>query len=147
MRPILAAALLGAGGGLRSFAPPAVLAARGGGPFPGPARFIAFGAATGEFVADKQPDMGSRWRPRGLTLRLGFSTMAGHELAGWSGAAAAATAALITARGGSLLRARLNERPVSLAAAVFEYILSYGLVSLATQTPGPRHETSESENG
>jgi hypothetical protein len=73
VRPVLAAAVLGAGGGLRSFAPPAVLAARGGGPFAGPARFIAFGAAAGELIADKQPDMGSRWAPRGLSLRLGFS--------------------------------------------------------------------------
>jgi hypothetical protein len=92
VRPVLAAAALGAGGGLRSFAPPAVLAARGGGLFPGPARFIAFGAAAGELIADKQPDMGSRWAPRGLSLRLGFCTMAGHELAGADGAIVAAAA-------------------------------------------------------
>ena len=46
------AVVLGAGGGLRSFAPAAVLAARGAGPSPGPARFIAWGAAAGELVAD-----------------------------------------------------------------------------------------------
>jgi uncharacterized membrane protein len=109
-----------------------VLAARGGGPFAGPARFIAFGAAAGELIADKQPDMGSRWAPRGLSLRLGFSTMAGHELAGAEGAVVAAAAALITARGGSLLREQLSDRPASLLAAVLEDAISYGLVGLAT---------------
>jgi uncharacterized membrane protein len=133
MSPILAAAILGAGGGLRSFAPPAVLAARGRGLFAGGARFVAFGAAAGELVADKQPDMGSRWAPRGLTLRLGFSAMAGHDLAGRAGAAAAATAALITARAGSLLRARLSGQAAALPAAFLEDALSYGLVLLATR--------------
>src|ERR1700729_52083 len=100
MRPVVAAAVLGAGGGMRSFAPPAVLAARGGGPFPGPARFIAFGAAAGEIVADKQPDMRSRWAPRGLSMRLAFSSMGGEELAGPAGAVLAAITSLISARAG-----------------------------------------------
>jgi uncharacterized membrane protein len=133
MHPVAAAAVVGAGGGMRSFAPPAVLAARGGGPFPGPARFIAFGAAAGELIADKQPDMRSRWAPRGVSMRLGFSSMAGEELAGPGGAAVAAIAALITARCGSLLRGRITNRPASLAAAVLEDALSYGLVALATR--------------
>jgi uncharacterized membrane protein len=113
-----------------------VLAVRGGGPFAGAARFIAFGAAAGELIADKQPDMGSRWSPRGLSLRLGFCTMAGYELAGANGAVVAAAAALITARGGSLLREQLSDRPVSLLAAVLEDAISYGLVGLATRN-GP----------
>ncbi|HEY1507620.1 MAG TPA: hypothetical protein VGF93_01360 [Solirubrobacteraceae bacterium] len=133
MSPVLAAAVLGAGGGLRSFAPPAVLAARGRGLFPGGARFVAFGAAAGELVADKQPDMGSRWAPRGLSLRLGFSAMAGHDLAGPAGAAAAAAAALVAARVGSLLRGRLSGRPAALPAALLEDAVSYGLVVLATR--------------
>jgi uncharacterized membrane protein len=110
-----------------------VLAARGGGPFAGAARFIAFGAAAGELVADKQPDMGSRWSPRGLSLRLGFCSMAGHELAGADGAVVAAAAALITARGGSFAREQLSDRSASLLAAVVEDAISYGLVGLATR--------------
>jgi serine phosphatase RsbU (regulator of sigma subunit) len=42
-RPLGSAALLGLGGGPRSFAPPAALALRGRGPLAGPAQFIAFG--------------------------------------------------------------------------------------------------------
>jgi len=65
MTPELRAALLiGLGGGLRSFAPPVALGLRGRGPLAGAARFIALGAAAGELVADKQPEMGSR-RPGG----------------------------------------------------------------------------------
>ncbi len=135
MRPVLAAAVLGAGGGLRSFAPPAVLAARGRGPFAGPARFVAFGAAAGEIVADKQPDMESRWSPRGLSFRLLFSSTAGHELAGPTGAVVAAAAALISARAGSLIRGALSRQPVSFIAAVSEDFVSYGLVALVTHTP------------
>ena len=140
MRPVLAAAVLGAGGGLRSFAPPAVLAAHGRGLFPGPARFIAFGAAAGELIADKQPDMGSRWSPRGLSFRLGFSGMGGHELAGPRGAGVAAGAALITARAGSLLRGQITDRSASLLAAMLEDAVSYSLVVLATRdAPTPAH--------
>src|ERR1700759_2860654 len=77
-RPLVSAALLGLGGGLRSFAPPAALALRGRGPLAGPARFIAFGAAAGELIADKSPAMPSRWSRRGLTLRLAFSSTGGR---------------------------------------------------------------------
>src|SRR5580700_5259431 len=76
-RPLVSAALLGLGGGLRSFAPPAALALRVRGPLAGPARFIAFGAAAGELIADKQPQMSSRLALRGLALRLGFSSSGG----------------------------------------------------------------------
>ena len=137
-QPLIDAAVLGAGGGLRSFAPPAVLAARGAGPFAGPARFIAFGAAAGELIADKQPTMGSRWSPRGLSFRLAFSATAGRELGGWPGAVAAAAAALATARGGSLARSRLAGTPAAFWAAIAEDMLSYGLVAAATRSPTRR---------
>jgi len=135
MQPALAAVILGAGGGLRSFAPPAVLAARGRGPFAGAARFIAFGAAVGELIADKQPGMGTRWAPRGLSLRLGFSATAGHELAGLDGAVLAGAVAVLAARVGSLARARVGQdanRHAALRAAILEDFLSYALVTLAT---------------
>ncbi|HEX4010544.1 MAG TPA: hypothetical protein VHX62_11070 [Solirubrobacteraceae bacterium] len=135
MRPVVAAAVLGAGGGLRSFLTPAVRAAPGGGPFAGGGRFIAFGAAIGELIADKQPDMGSRWSPRGLAFRLAFCTGAGRDLAGWTGAVAADAAALSAARAGSLLRGRIAGRPGALPAAMLEDVLSYALVTLATRAP------------
>ena len=131
-KSLFAAAVLGAGGGLRSFAPPAVLAARGSGPLAGAARFIAFGAATGELIADKQPDMGNRVARRGLTLRLGFSSSAGHELAGFAGAAVAGSAALATAWCGSQLRSRIGGGGAGLVAAVGEDLVSYALVIAAT---------------
>jgi uncharacterized membrane protein len=133
MRPVVAAAVLGAGGGLRSFATPAVQAARGSGPFAGGGRFIAFGAAIGEVIADKQPDMGSRWSPRGLSFRLAFCTAAGRDVAGWTGALVADATALTAARVGSLVRGRIAGRPGALPAAVLEDILSYSLVTLATR--------------
>ncbi|MBV9819994.1 MAG: hypothetical protein JOZ07_16810 [Solirubrobacterales bacterium] len=125
---LLAPLLIGLGGGLRSFAPPATLASRGRGPLPGAARFIAYGAAIGELIADKQPDMGSRWARRGLALRLGFSASAGHEAAGWPGLAVASSAALTSAYVGSRLRAVMSGGPGAPLAAAAEDALSYGLV-------------------
>lgn len=126
-------AVLGAGGGLRSFAPAAVLAAQGAGPFPAPARFIAWGAAAGEIIADKQPGMGSRWARRGLTLRLGSCLLAGHELAGVRGAAVCASVALTTAYAASRLRVRVPAGArARIASGAVEDVLSYALVAAAT---------------
>jgi hypothetical protein len=129
---LIASGLLGLGGGLRSFAPPVALAIRGRGPLAGPARFIAFGAAAGELIADKQPQMGSRWAPRGLTLRLGLSSTGGRELGGRQGAGVAASAALVSAFAGSRLRVKVQGRPALFAAAA-EDALSYGLVLAAVR--------------
>lgn len=120
----LAAVLIGLGGGLRSFATPTALALHGRGPFAGAARTIAFGAAAGELIADKQPSMASRWSPRGLSLRVVFSAGAGRDAAGPRGAALAAGCALAAAFAGSRLR---TARP-GLRLAFAEDALSYGLV-------------------
>ncbi|HET7050453.1 MAG TPA: hypothetical protein VFI54_19475 [Solirubrobacteraceae bacterium] len=130
-RDLRAAALLGLGGGLRSFASPVALAAHGLGPLAGPARFIPYGAAVGEVIADKLPQMPSRWSRRGLTLRLGFSSIGGHELAGWPGAGVAGAAALTSAFIGSRLRVMVHDREAQFAAAVFEDSLTYALVFAA----------------
>jgi hypothetical protein len=127
------AALLGLGGGLRSFAPPVALALHGRGPLAGPARFIAFGAAAGELIADKQPEMSSRLSPRGLTLRLGFSGSGGHELAGWPGAGVAIGLSLAAAVAGSRLRTLVPGRRKQLMAAVVEDTMSYALVLAGTR--------------
>jgi hypothetical protein len=137
-RPLVAAALLGLGGGLRSFAPPVTLAIRGRGPLAGPARFIAFGAAAGELIADKQPQMSSRLAPRGLALRLGFSSSGGRDLDGWQGAGIATVAALAAMFAGSWLRGKVHGRSAQLAAAVAEDALSYGLVLAAIRKHGFR---------
>jgi uncharacterized membrane protein len=126
-----AALVMGLGGGLRSFAPPVALAVHGRGPLAGPARFIAFGAAAGELIADKQPNMPSRFSPRGLTLRLAFSSTGGHLLAGTPGAAIAAAAALGSAFAGSRLRTKVHGSKRQLAAAALEDALSYSLVLTA----------------
>jgi uncharacterized membrane protein len=80
-RDLGAALLLGLGGGLRSFAPPVALAIHDRGPLAGPGRFIVFGAAAGELIADKDPRMPSRWGRRGLSFRLVFSSRGGAVLA------------------------------------------------------------------
>lgn len=131
-----AALLLGLGGGLRSFASPVALAAHGLGPLAGPAQFIAYGAAAGELIADKLPQMPSRWSARGLSLRLGFSSVGGHELAGWPGAAVAGGAALASAFVGSRLRTMVHGRGAQFAAAAFEDSLAYALVFAAMQDRG-----------
>ena len=127
------AALLGLGGGLRSFASPVALAVRGRGPLSGSARFIAFGAGAGEVIADKLPAMPSRWSVRGLTLRLGFSADGGRVLAGWPGAGIAGAAALVSAYAGSQLRGKVPSGRPQLAAAAAEDALSYALALTATR--------------
>jgi hypothetical protein len=126
-----AALMMGLGGGLRSFAPPVALAVHGRGPLAGPARFIAFGAGAGEIIADKLPGMPSRFRPRGLSLRLAFSSTGGHLLAGTPGAAVAAAAAVGSAFVGSRLRIKVHGPGRQLAAAALEDALSYSLVLTA----------------
>jgi hypothetical protein len=127
------AALLGFGGGLRSFAAPVALAVHGRGPLAGPARVIAFGVGAGEIVADKLPAMPSRWSVRGLTPRLGFSADGGRVLGGWPGAGIAGAAALVSAYLGSQLRAKVPAGAKQLAAAVAEDTLSYALTLTATR--------------
>ena len=105
-------------------------------PLAGPARFIAYGAAVGEVIADKFPQMPSRWSRRGLTLRVGFSSIGGHELAGWRGVGVAGAAALGSAFVGSRLRGMVRGREAQLATAVFEDSLCYALVFAAMRGRG-----------
>jgi len=128
LRRLAAAALLGLGGGMRSFAPPVALGLYDRGPLAGPARFIAIGAGVGEVIADQSPRMPSRWSRRGMSLRLLFSTTGGRELAGTPGAALAAGAALATAYAGAHLRSRITGRGAQAAAGAVEDVLSYALV-------------------
>jgi hypothetical protein len=107
------------------------LALDGGGPLAGASRFIAFGAAAGEVIADKQ--LGSRLSPPGLGLRLGFSSTGGRDPGGWEGTGVAAVVALAAAFAGSRLRTTVQGRPTQPAAAVAEDALSYGPVIAAVR--------------
>lgn len=129
-----AALALGLGGGLRAFAPPAAFALHDHGPLAGRARFIAFGAAALELIADKHPRTPSRWSPPGMFPRLAFSAAGGRALGGASGAAIAATAALGAGFAGSRLRVKVQGRGRQLAAAAAEDALSYSLVLTATSS-------------
>jgi len=129
-----AALTIGLGGGLRAFAPAVALAAHGRGPLAGRARFIAFGAAAVELIADKDPRAPSRWSPRGMSLRLVFSATGGHVLGGGPGAAVAGAAAVGAAFAGSRLRVRVHGRGRQLVAASAEDALSYALVLAATSS-------------
>jgi uncharacterized membrane protein len=133
--PNLGAALaIGLGGGLRSFAPAVALTLHGRGPLAGRARFILFGAAAGELIADKVPSMPSRWSPRGMSPRLAFSVAGGRVLGGGPGAVVAAAAAVGAAFAGSRLRVNVPGRGRQLAVAVAEDALSYSLVLAATSS-------------
>jgi uncharacterized membrane protein len=125
---------MGLGGGLRAFAPPVALAVHGRGALAGPARFIAFGAAAIELIADKDPRMPSRWSPRGMAPRLVFSAIGGRVLGGRPGAAIAVAAAVGAAFAGSRLRVRVHGRGRQLAAAAAEDAVSYSLVLTATSS-------------
>lgn len=125
---------MGLGGGLRAFAPAVAFAVHGRGPLAGRARFIAFGAAAVELIADKHPRMPSRWSPRGVSLRLAFSATGGRVLGGGPGVAIAVAAALGGAFAGSRLRAKVHGRGRQLLAAAAEDALSYALVLTATSS-------------
>jgi uncharacterized membrane protein len=129
-----AALAIGLGGGLRSFAPAVALTVHDRGPLTGRLRFIAFGAAAAELIADKVPSMPSRWSPRGMSARLAFSAAGGRVLGGGPGAVIAATAAIGSAFAGSRLRVKVPGRGRQLATAVAEDAFSYALVLAATSS-------------
>jgi uncharacterized membrane protein len=101
-RQLRSATLLGLACGLRTFSAPAVLALHKR-PLNAPHRTVLL-AALGELVADKLPSMPSRLERRGLTGRLLSSSATGGSLAGPTGAATAALAALVSAVAGNRAR-------------------------------------------
>jgi uncharacterized membrane protein len=107
------------------------LAVHGRGPFAGRARFIAFGVAAAELIADKLPNTPSRWSARGMSGRLVLSATGGRVLGGAPGAATAAAAAVASAFAGSRLRTNVHGRGWQFVAAAAEDALSYTLVLTA----------------
>ncbi|MFZ0387939.1 MAG: hypothetical protein WAL22_19915 [Solirubrobacteraceae bacterium] len=129
-----AALVLGLGGGLRAFAPAVALAVHERVPFAGRARFIAFGVAAAELIADKSSRTPSRWSASGMSPRLALSAAGGHALGGGPGAAIAVAAAVGSAFAGSRLRVKVHGRGRQLVAAAVEDALSYSLVLTATSS-------------
>jgi uncharacterized membrane protein len=129
-----AALALGLGGGLRTFAPAVALAVHKRAPLAGPARYVAFAAAVGELIGDKNPRTPSRWSLRGMSGRVAVSATGGRVLGGGPGAAIAVAAAVGSAFAGSHLRVKVRGRGRQLVAAVAEDTLSYSLVLSATSS-------------
>jgi hypothetical protein len=128
------ACLIGAAGGMRSFAPVAALSFRGLANLGGPFRFVAGGAAGGELIADKQPGMASRLAPRGLGLRFVISGGAGAALAGPAGIPIAAGTAMASAYVCSHARVALAERfGRGVLWGVVEDVLAASLAAAATR--------------
>ena len=123
-RQLRSAALLGLACGLRTFSAPAALALRKR-PLNAPRRAVLL-AALGELVADKLPSMPSRLERRGLTGRLLSSSATGGAVAGPTGAATAALAALASAVAGNRARSAI----ASPLGAFAEDGLAIGLASI-----------------
>jgi uncharacterized membrane protein/uncharacterized protein (UPF0548 family) len=133
------AAAVGALSGLRSFAAPTLIAARGvdAGPHPGAGRLeqgfarpgaalLAALAAAGEVLADKHPRLPSRLEPPALAGRIGAGALSGAVLAArwrtsrWRAAGAGGAAAAASSVASSHLRAGLQARLPRLIAAACE---------------------------
>ena len=109
-------------------------------PFNDAARFIVWGAATGELIADKQSDMGPRTSRRGLTLRLLSAGRCGYATARPRGCALAIAVALPVACCASLVRRREN---ASRWDGYVEDALAIAVAALAAHSinyPSPRPE-------
>jgi uncharacterized membrane protein len=133
-RDLTSAALLGLAGGMRTFAPLTALSLHEMAGFGGPFRFIAVGAAGGELVADKHPDMPSRLAPRGFGLRLLFSGLGGFVLGGPRGALVGSAVAGTTAFALNRTRVALQSRTGRNAPwGAVEDALAIGLAAAATR--------------
>ncbi|HKG02734.1 MAG TPA: hypothetical protein VKB03_06105 [Conexibacter sp.] len=133
-----AAALMGAGGGLRTAMPWGALAVRGrlGG---GTRRLAPLVAVAGELVLDKLPQTPSRTSPPGLVARLSSGAAAGWLVAGTPGAAIGSAVAGLSAFAGERARAALGRQtglPDPLIA-VGEDVLAIGLALIAVRAARP----------
>jgi uncharacterized membrane protein len=132
-RKILAAALLGAAGGMRSLTPEAVLVARGKGTRDATARRAILLAAAGELVADKLPWVPARIKPGPYLGRISSGAFSGRSVAGQDGALAGAAASAITTFLGYQARMAARRRSAArgFVAALVEDALAIGTASAA----------------
>jgi uncharacterized membrane protein len=129
---LLAAVLLGAAAGLRTFTPAATLAARGRLSLDANLRNTIVIAAAGELITDKLP-----WTPaRTATLpslgRIGSGAFCGWTVAGRRGALAGAAAAAASTQIGFRVRRAAAKRTSKLRAALLEDAVAIGVANLAT---------------
>ncbi len=144
------AALLGVPGGMRTFMPPAALAARGR-LADGRGRRALLAAAAGELAGDKHPLILPRVHPGALAARMAGSGVAGQELAGPRGSAAGAATALVSGVVTYRARAVLGRRTgiadawwgaaedavaIALAAAVTHGRAADGPAAMSSAEPG-----------
>ncbi len=131
------AALAGLACSMRTFAGPALLAARGR--FPSRVRYAVLLGATGELIADKTPFAGNRTAPGALGGRIAAGGLTGWEIAGPPGLVAGALSAAVgtyltfNARRLAVTKTRLPDPVV----AVGEDITAYTLSALATRRVKP----------
>ena len=132
-REEVAAIGLGLATGACSFIAPAVLAST---PvlFNDAGRFIVWGAAVGELIADKQPDLGRRTARRGLTLRTLSAARCGYAAAGTWGGALAVAVALPVAFAASAFRRRVS---ATRCDGYVEDALAIAVATLAAQRLRP----------
>lgn len=140
---VLGSVLLGSASGLRSQLGLAAIAARADPSLPSIfrrpwTRRILMAAAAGELVVDKLPTTPSRLEPAGIAGRLALGGVAAGLLARtrrapWLPAAAIGSAsAIVAAKLGHDVRARLAEHAPDPAVAVVEDALAFGLAAAGT---------------
>jgi uncharacterized membrane protein len=124
----LAAALLGASSGMRTFTPAAVLVARGRLPVSAGGRKALLLAAAAELVGDKLPFAPARIKPGSYLGRIASGAYCGRALAGGSGtlpaAAASAAATFLGYQGRKAARRKLR-------SALLEDVLAITAANLA----------------
>jgi uncharacterized membrane protein len=135
---VVGSVLLGAASGARGQLGVATVVARSDPSLPGIFRHpwtrrLLVAAAAGELVVDKLPTTPSRLEPAGIAGRLAMGALAGGlfartRRAPWLPAAAiAAASAIVAAKIGHDVRARLAQRAPDPAIAVLEDALAFGL--------------------
>jgi uncharacterized membrane protein len=128
---LLAAVLLGAAGGLRTFTPVATLAARGRLSVDANLRTAIIIAAAGELITDKLPWTPARTAPLPAAGRIGSGAFCGWTVAGKRGALAGAAAAAASTQIGFRVRRAAAKRTSKLRAALLEDGVAIGVANLA----------------
>ena len=131
---VRAAALLGAACGLRTFTPPATLAARGRLPISDAQRKLLISAAIGELITDKLPFTPARTTPLPYLGRVTAGAVCGGVVAGGTGALAGAGAAATATLVGYQSRRLASKRISGTLVALLEDAVAIGVANLAVRT-------------
>ena len=130
---LLGAALLGAAGGLRTFTPVAMLAARGLMPVDANVRRAILAAATGELIADKLPWAPDRTTAVSFLARIGSGALCGWTVAARRGALTGVGAAALTTVIGFRVRRAAGKRTSKLSAALLEDAVAVATAGFAAR--------------